>query len=241
MLKYLIFFTLILFIKNNNLTQEEKNYLLTINELTTKTKDDIKKDFEGEIKNLKKYFDPDIKTFLKDFTENGFNIKENVTLKVLIDQDEDKSKMLIPNYIKDICDFKTKKRDVLVQLFMNKIMYSNSQWSKYDLLLTKGKKINSLSIFTKKIDKNYMTVYVKTWNRISYPKGLILINNSINEDNPFNNKYVYSLFSYIIDRYLEYSSLLLEPLIRVLVKYYSILSYYAIAEAIHAKFVIPFE
>ena len=240
MLKFLIFFTLILFIQNYNLNKVEKDYLITINDLTTKTKDDIKKDFEDEITNLEKDTSWQVKTFLNNFSKSGFNIKEKVSLKILIDKNEYNHKRLIQNYITSISGFKRKKLADLITLFMDKIKYSDKQWSKSDLLVTKEKNIiNTLSIFTKKIDKNYVTVYVITWNKMSYYKSLILINNSINEDNPFNNKYDYNLLTHSPEGYLEYSSS--EPLIRVLVKYYSILSYYAIAQAIPAKFVIPFE
>ena len=73
--------------------------------------------------------------------------------------------------------------------------YVTKQWKKYDLLFSKGNKIKTLSILTRKIVNKYVTIYFTSINKLDYPYGeFVLINKSINQFNPFNNKYSDSLY-----------------------------------------------
>ena len=253
MLKYLIFFTLILFIQNNEL-DEKKNYLLNINFLTTTIEDYTYKikEFEQEVNNLKEEKTySQIKPFKKQVKESGFVINENITLKVLINENEieneNEYKTLIKNFVFEQ-KIKKKEKILLDKIFKEKIQYSNNQWNKYDLLVSKEKKINTLSIFTKFDQKKYVTVIVETLEKISYPYGdFIVINKSTAPFpyNPFNNNYYLTQYIYapLISDFIIYdlNYEIKNNFKKLLVKYYSILSYYVIAEAIPAPFLKPFE
>ena len=250
MLKYLIFFTLILFIQNNEL-DEKKTYLLNINFLTTTIKDYSYKikEFEQEVNNLKEETFSNIKPFKKQVKESGFVINKNIKLKVLINKNENELKTVIQSFVFGQKIKKTEK-PLLDKIFTEMIQYSNNQWNKYDLLVCKENKINTLSIFTQ-LDiykKKYVTVIVETLEKISYPYGdFIIINKSIAPFpyNPFNNNYYLTQYIYtpIIANYIVYdiNYEIKNNFKKLLVKYYSILSYYVIAEAIPAPFLKPFE
>ena len=84
--------------------------------------------------------------------------------------------------------------------------------------------------------------------KISYPYGdFIIINKSTASYpyNPFNNNYSLTQYIYspIIFNYIKYQikNETINNFKKLLVKYYSILSYYVIAEAIPASFLKPFE
>ena len=129
--------------------------------------------------------------------------------------------------------------------------YLTKQWKKYDLLFSKGNKIKTLSILTRKIGSKYVTIYFTSIDKLDYPYGdFVLINQSINQFNPFNNKYF--MIHYMMNYYknsnpqcsiTEISSddNMKIAYIDILIRYYSILSYYNIAQAIPDKFPLPFE
>ena len=250
MLKYLIFFTLILFIQNNEL-DEKKDYLKNINFLTKRVENYTYKikEFEEEVDNLieeKPNSKP--KPIKKQIKESGFVINENIKLNVLINDNENEPKTKIHNLI---CNQKTtrkqnNKKELLGKIFTDIIQYSNKQWSKYDLLISKEKKINTLSIFTQLDTKKYVTVIVQTLEKIYYPYGDFIIINKLTAPypyNPFNNNYSLSQYTYDPSKseYIKFEGEIKNNLINVLVKYYSLLSYYVIAEAIPASFLKPFE
>ena len=80
-------------------------------------------------------------------------------------------------------------------------------------------------------------------------KDFILINKSINENNPFNNIYSMTEYSFnciLLGTICEYKIIasgkdIQIPYLEILIKYYSIFSYYAISQGIGLGFKLPFE
>ena len=114
-------------------------------------------------------------------------------------------------------------------------------------MVCQSKDIRTLSVFTKKYGSQYVNVYFVTINRVKYRyDDFILINKSENTDNPFDNfysmqayKYEYGLFNTIKDRYkkvTEKDDPNVHKYKEVLVKYYSLLSYHAIAKNLDTEF-----
>ena len=130
----------------------------------------------------------------------------------------------------------------LSDLFSNQINYSN-QWKKFDLLVCEKPKLSALLILTKKIDGKFVTIYFMSLNKITYiHKNFVLINKSINDNNPFNNIYDLTEYDYKSKLFKEIAKndKIQLPHIKVLVKYYSIFSYYVIAKVINERFISPF-
>jgi hypothetical protein len=241
MFKCLIFFTLILFIKNE-FTETEKEYLQSVNTLTTSTRTNIIEDFKERYNKLIEinFFNPSLKEQLYNI---GFSEIEKDELIIKEHENENEAKKAIKAYIEEK-NFRKYGNDKLGKVFTEKMKYQK-QWSKYDLLYCKGNKIKSLSILTKKIDKEkYATIYFSTFDRIFYEYGeFVLINNSINEDNPFNDIYSMTHLKLICNyRDCQIKSPIIDILLykNILIRYYSILSYNAIAQAIPANFNKPF-
>ena len=241
MIKYLIFFTLILFIKNE-FTETEKEYLQSVNTLTSSTRTNIIEDFKERYNKLIviNFFDPSLKEQLYNI---GFSEIEKDELIIKEHENEKEAKKAIKAYIVEK-NFRKYGNDKLGKVFTENMKYQK-QWSKYDLLYCKGNKIKSLSIFTKKINKEkYVTIYFSTFDRIFYEYGdFILINTSINEDNPFNDIYYMTHFK-LNCKYQDCK--IMQVLIditlykNILIRYYSILSYYVIAKSIPTNFNKPF-
>ena len=142
-------------------------------------------------------------------------------------------------------NFRNYGNDKLGKVFTEKMEYQK-QWSKYDLLFVKEIKLNHFLYLQKRlIKRNYVTIYFSTFDRIFYEYGdFVLINNSINKINPFNDIYSMTHLKLIC---IYHDCEIVPPLIdillykNILIRYYSILSYNVIAEAIPANFNKPFE
>ena len=92
MIKYLIFFTLILFIKNE-FSETEKEYLQSVNTLTTSTKTNIIEDFKERWKELIEinFIDPSLKEQLYNI---GFGQIKKDELIIKEHENENKAKKL---------------------------------------------------------------------------------------------------------------------------------------------------
>ena len=248
MLKHLIFFTLILFIQN--ISDDEKVYLKSVYDLVTQSKFNLIDNLKEEVNSLKETDDNSIYSLLKDqIRAFGFLITNQDKLNIRVDKKEIYAKNFIKSLVVDNKIRGNGKHD-LGDLFKNQINYSN-QWKKFDLLVCEKSKIRALLILTKKIDGKFVTIYFMSLNKITYiHKSFVLINKSINDNNPFNNIYDLTEYDYqkkrkygIIYEYKEFAKndKIQLPHIKVLVKYYSIFSYYVIAKALNEKFILPFE
>ena len=248
MLKHLIFFTLILFIQN--ISDDEKVYLKSVYDLVTQSKFNLIDNLKEEVNSLKETDDNSIYSLLKDQIRSfGFQITNQDKLNILVDKKESSAKNFIKSLVVDNKIRGNGKHD-LGDLFKNQINYSN-QWKKFDLLVCEKPKLSALLILTKKIDGKFVTIYFISLNKITYiHKSFVLINKSINNNNPFNNIYDLTEYDYksilglgFIYEYKEIAKndKIQLPHIKVLVKYYSIFSYYVIAKALNAKFILPFE
>ena len=248
MLKHLIFFTLILFIQN--ISDDEKVYLKSVYDLVTQSKFNLIDNLKEEVNSLKETDVNSIYSSLKDqIRAFGFLITNQDTLNILVHNKESTAKSDIKSLVVNNKIRGNGKND-LGDLFSNQIKYSN-QWKKFDLLVCEKSKIRALLILTKKIDGKFVTIYFMSLNKITYiHKNFVLINKSINDNNPFNNIYDLTEYDYksilglgIIYEYKEVAKndKIQLPHIKVLVKYYSIFSYYVIAKALNEKFILPFE
>ena len=236
MLKFLIFFTLILFIQNE-FTNDEKQYLKEINQLTKSTEIDIIDNFKDIFKNFKEFvilFIP----LKKQISSFKFKKTEKDELGIDVNDNKDNAINKIKEHIK-FKKFRKNGNEELGDLFTKPMEYDFNQWNKYDLLFSKGNTIKVLSILTKKFNNKFVTIYFTSLDKFIYPFGenIVLINKSINENNPFNNNY------FIVHYQMECSksrnpmcsisekklTLLYEDII---IRYYSILSYNMIAQAI---------
>ena len=118
-------------------------------------------------------------------------------------------------------------------------------------MVCQSKDIRTLSVFTKKYGSKYVNVYFVTINRVKYRyNDFILINKSENSDNPFNNFYSIQAYEYdyggilgvfkpIKDRYkkvTEKDDPNVHKYKEALMKYYSLLSYHAIAKNLDTEF-----
>ena len=187
MFKHLIFFTLILFIQNND-SDDKKSYLKEIYNLFINT--NIISNFENNVNSLNEpesYLGiPKIEEQIKSF---GFKILENDVLEIKVHTKKDYAIDSIKDYIYNN-KIRLKGKTKLGNTFTNEIIYNNYQWNKYDLLVSQGRKIKELSVFTKKINKKYVSIYFASLSKLDYEYGdFILINKSINQNNPFNNLY----------------------------------------------------
>ena len=248
MLKHLIFFTLILFVQN--ISDDEKVYLKSVYDLVTQSKFNLIDNLKEEVNSLKETDVNSIYSSLKDqIRAFGFLITNQDTLNILVHNKESTAKSDIKSLVVNNKIRGNGKND-LGDLFSNQIKYSN-QWKKFDLLVCEKPKIRALLILTKKIDGKFVTIYFMSLNKITYiHKNFVLINKSINDNNPFNNIYDLTEYDYqkkrkygIIYEYKEFAKndKIQLPHIKVLVKYYSIFSYYVIAKALNEKFILPFE
>ena len=239
MLKYLIFFTLILFIQNE-FTDDEKLFLNKIYYLTKTTEIDIIQNFKETLEN----FHENVVKFVP--------LKEQISIKGFIKTEKDEfeidykdkkqkaiNKIILhiksKNFIKD-------GNEVLGNLFTKSIEYGVNQWNKYDLLFTKGNTIKVLSILTKKINNKFVTIYCTSLDKFIYPfREFVLINKSINDSNPFNNNYIIFHYKMECSKYRVPNCSIVPNLFGnrfadVLIRYYSILSYNMIAQAISLSF-----
>ena len=247
MLKHLIFFTLILFIQN--ISDDEKVYLKSVYDLVTQSKFNLIDNLKEEVNSLKETDKRLIRSLKDQIKSFGFQITDQDKLNILVDKKESSAKNFIKSLVVDNKIRGNGKHD-LGDLFKNQINYSN-QWKKFDLLVCEKSKIRALLILTKKIDGKFVTIYFMSLNKITYiHKNFVLINKSINDNNPFNNIYDLTEYDYqkkrkygIIYEYKEFAKndKIQLPHIKVLVKYYSIFSYYVIAKALNEKFILPFE
>ena len=246
MFKHLIFFTLILFIQNND-SDDKKSYLKEIYNLFINT--NIISNFENNVNSLNEpelYLGiPKIEEQIKNF---GFKILENDVLEIKVDKNKDEAIDSIKNYIYDN-KIRLKGKTKLGNTFTNEIIYNNYQWNKYDLLVSQGRKIKELSVFTKKINKKYVSIYFASLSKLDYEYGdFILINKSINQYNPFNNLYSITQYDFncvFFGLSCSYDIIasgdnIKTPYAKVLVQYYSILSYYVISQELPANFNVPF-
>jgi len=248
MLKHLIFFTLILFI--HNFSDDEKVYLKSVYDLVIQSKFNIIDNLKEEVNSLKETDDNSIYSLLKDQIKSfGFQITDQDKLNIVINDTESNAKSYIKSLVVKNKIRGNGKHD-LGDSFNNQINYSN-QWKKFDLLVCEKPKIRALLILTKRIDGKFVTIYFMSLNKITYiHKSFVLINKSINDNNPFNNIYDLTEYDYqkkrkygIIYEYKEVAKNdnIQIPHIKVLVKYYSIFSYYVIAKVINERFISPFE
>ena len=250
MLKYLIFFTLILFIQNQ-FTYDEKKYLRSVYELTVKTEIDIIQNFKEKFEELYEILYLSNSVPLKrQISSLKFNKKEKDELEIDVNDTTTKAINKIKEHIISK-DFRKYGNELLANLFTKSMEYDVDQWNKYDLLVCKGNTIKVLSILTKKISNKYVTIYFTSLDRLFYPYGeFVLINKSINKDNPFNNNY--SMIHYYLDCIkaraqrcliikISSGNYITLKYADILIRYYSILSYNIIAQAIPENFPLPFE
>ena len=246
MLKHLIFFTLILFIQN--ISDDEKVYLKSVYDLVTQSKFNLIDNLKEEVNSLKETDKRLIRSLKDQIKSFGFQITDQDKLNIVINDTESNAKSFIKSLVVNINIRGNLGRDSsklkhLSDLFSNQINYSN-QWKKFDLLVCEKPKLSALLILTKKIDGKFVTIYFMSLNKITYiHKSFVLINKSINDNNPFNNIYDLTEYDYKSKLFKEIAKndKIQLPHIKVLVKYYSIFSYYVIAKALNAKFILPFE
>ena len=247
MLKYLIFLILILFIKNE-FSKEEIDYFKSVNVKVKNTQ--ISADLREKVEALNEPSNvlgiPSLKEQIKSF---GFTLMDNDKLEIQIYNSEGDAKKAIKKHVKDKKIRKNGKK-VLGKTFTEIMTFDINHWHKYDLLVCQGGKINALSILLKIINSKYVTIYFTSLSKLQYAyDGFVLINKSINEANPFNNKYSMTEYDFkcydllgIICAYEEVASgeKIDIPYLDILIRYYSILSYYAISQAIPTSFNLPF-
>ena len=250
MLKYLIFFTLILLIQNE-FNSNQIYYLRDVYNLFKSPKIPVIEKFEemilkSEENRLNKGNNDLLEVQIKKF---GFNLKENVHLKVSFAKNKKKAKDDIIKYIEEK-NMRDKHDKELAELFTQGIEYDNIQWRKYDLLISTKGTINALSILTKKTPNECVTIYFTSMGKLKYSSStFVLINKSINIDNPFND--YFSLTQYerkwclfcIQKHYMEIAkgNKINIPDKDILIRYYSILSYSLIANELNERYVKPFE
>ena len=249
MSKYIIFLLLILSIFSKAPTKaEEQELYKSIYDLAMKTKTNIIQNYRGKIESLNEEESSLGYPSLADQIgrNSGFDIKSNDILKIRIYNSVDSAKYsLVENYVAKY-DIRNNGVHDLGNFFTIDIKYGE-QWSKYDLLVCQSKDIRALSVFTKKYGSKYVNVYFVTLNRVKYRyNDFILINKSENSDNPFNNfysiqayEYDYGFFKAIKDRYkkvTEKDDPNVHKYKEALMKYYSLLSYHAIAQKIGTEF-----
>ena len=261
MSKYIIILLLLTSIsskknKNNDLTEEEKNKCLyQIYNLFTNTKNyNIIKDYE-ELFPLDE--ENNILYSIKLGEEIGrisaFEIKKNDILEIKDFNSEKDAKKSIIKYAEKY-EIRDNGINDLGHFFTQQMKYNTNQWSKYDLLVSQKYGISTLSVFTNKYNSRFVNVYFVTIKRVKYPyNDFILINKSENPNNPFNNFYSMEVYRYdyhfqiIRQAEKQYKTVsndenkYIHKYKGTLVKYYSILSYYAIANKIKEKFPLPFE
>ena len=248
MFKYLIFLTLILFIKNE-FSKEEIDYFKSVNVKVKNTQ--ISADLREKVEALNEPSNvlgiPSLKEQIKSF---GFTLMDNDKLEIQIYNSEEDAKTAIKKHIYDK-KIRKKGKTELGITFTKIMTYDIYQWHKYDLLVCQGGKINALSILLKIINSKYVTIYFTSLAKLQYAyDGFVLINKSINEANPFNNKYSMTEYDFkcydllgIICAYEKVASGkdIKIPYLDILIRYYSIFSYYAISQAIPTSFNLPFE
>ena len=248
MLKYLIFLTLILFIKNE-FSKEEIEYFKSVNEKVKNTQ--ISADLREKVDALNEPSNalgiPSLKDQIKSI---GFIFMKKDNLKITTHYIQINAIASIKTHVY-FNEIRDNGKSKLGEKFTEIITYDIHQWHKYDLLVCQRGKINTLSILTKKIKSKYVTIYFTSLAKLQYAyDGFVLINKSINEDNPFNNKF--SMTEYEFECYdlvgaicayeeVESGENIDIPYLDILIRYYSILSYYAISQAIPTSFKLPFE
>ena len=243
MLKYLIFFALILFIQNK-LTDDGKKYLNEIYYLTKTTETNIIKNFKETLEN----FQENVVNFvsLKQQISNlEFIITTKDKLKIDVSYSKEDAIGKIKTHIKTK-NFRKDGNEELGNLFTKSMEYGINQWKKYDLLFSKGTTMKVLSILTKKISNKFVTIYCTSLDKFLYPFGeVVLINKSINENNPFNNNYFMYHYQLECIKARTQKCLIISksagkyitlPYADILIRYYSILSYNMIAKEISLSF-----
>ena len=182
--------------------------------------------------------------------KSGFDKKDYDELIFKEFDDVNKAKQDIIEYIAKKSIRKTNSNDT-ADYFVKNMNYNYKQWTKYDLLVSKSKEISTLSVFTKKVVTKFVNVYFITIKRLKNRyTDFILINKSENEDNPFNSFYSIELYLNIyktlITKQFKFTTIPkgndIHNYKNVLVQYYSILSYSAIADKVkYNKFKVPFD
>ena len=242
--------------KTYDLTNEDKNLCLKqIYDLFSNTKDpNIIKDYEE----LFPLDEEDNQLYSIKLGEeigriSAFEIKKNDILNIEDFDSEIKAKQSIINKVVNYKIRDNGKND-LGHFFTQQMKYNSNQWSKYDLLVSQSNEISTLSVFTKKFNSRFVNIYFITIKRVKYPyKSFILINKSENPYNPFNNFYSMEVYRYdyhfqiIRNAKKQYKIVsndddkYIHKYKGTLVKYYSILSYYAISNKMQERFTLPFE
>ena len=243
MSKYIIFLLLIL-----SINAEEQDLYKSIYDLAMRTKTNIIQNYREKIESLNEEVSTLGYPSLADQIgrKSGFESKSNDILEIKVFDKESSAKQSIVNDYVAYYEIRNAGVHDLGNFFKIDIKYGE-QWSKYDLLVCQSKDIRTLSVFTKKYGSKYVNVYFVTINRVKYRyNDFILINKSENSDNPFDNfysmqayKYDYGLLKPIKDRYkivTEKDDPNVHKYKEVLVKYYSLLSYHAIAKNLDTEF-----
>ena len=227
---------------------EEQDLYKSIYDLAMRTKTNIIQNYREKIESLNEEVSTLGYPSLADQIgrKNAFESKSNDILEIKVfDKESSAKKSIVNDYVAYYAIRNNGVHD-LGKFFRIDIKYGE-QWSKYDLLVCQSKDIRTLSVFTKKYGSQYVNVYFVTINRVKYRyDDFILINKSENTDNPFDNfysmqayKYEYGLFNTIKDRYkkvTEKDDPNVHKYKEVLVKYYSLLSYHAIAKNLDTEF-----
>ena len=243
MSKYIIFLLLIL-----SINAEEQDLYKSIYDLAMRTKTNIIQNYREKIESLNEEVSTLGYPSLADQIgrKSGFESKSNDILEIKVfDKESSAKKSIVNDYVAYYAIRNNGVHD-LGKFFRIDIKYGE-QWSKYDLLVCQSKDIRTLSVFTKKYGSQYVNVYFVTIKRVKYRyDDFILINKSENSDNPFDNfysmqayKYDYGLLKPIKDRYkkvTEKDDPNVHKYKEVLVKYYSLLSYHAIAKNLDTEF-----
>ena len=260
MSKYLIFLLLIISTFSKRfIEQKKKNYLNDIFSLFSTALTNVKYNYESlfpleEEEESMIYRDAKLKDQIGRADSFKFT-KNDKFANHIFENELDAKNDIKNNYIEYIVENKKKKKFVEhLGIFFTKQISYNSQWSKYDILVSQSHHISSLSLFTKFESGYYFNVYFETKKRIKHQyNDFILINKSENKDNPFNNFYSMKIYKYEhnedetdVKKLFKKISSKEEPNIHKykepLVKYFSILSFNAISKQINNNYYfLPFE
>ena len=185
---------------------------------------------------------------------SAFDKKKNDILEIKEFQSITDAQQEIIEYIANYSIRRNKTND-LGEFFVKNMNYDD-HWNKYDLLVFHSKGfptgISSLSVYTKKVGSKFVNVYFVTIKRIKYRyNAFILINKAESENNPFSKFYSIKVYNYIYKdsetnkfqskEILEKDDTNIHLYKEVLMKYYRILFYSAIADKIKKNFIPPFE
>lgn len=159
------------------------------------------------------------------------NDKKDILGIKIFDLEEEVEDFIIFNLTNN---FGLTKSDFQYREIFSNIVTKNfgNQWKKFDLIFSLGQTVSSISVFQKFYDYKFILIYFSSLKKLKFQGKFILINRSIDYNNPFNNIFDPSIL--IIDRKFR---ILKED--EILVKYFSVLSYNAFGHLLNLEFILP--